>query len=397
MIYHISAPDILFVNNAIIMFESIRQSENKCIIIANNNYHNRKLSIDSKYIEYIGPVCNEVEAIINSNECTGVVIHSLNKEILNLALSIRKNIPIFWRSWGSELHDLIYNKFNPYYGITKKYIIKTKVKYNINPFIYTRLSKIFQIITGKYFEAYNYKKNKIEFLRRVNLISTTTEYEYNMLKQCIKGISANFIRYSYLPLGYDDIIKTVNFSNGNNIMIGHSSFPLHNHLEIFNIIKDFNFGNSRIVCPLSYGDELYKQIIIQNGRSLFKNLFEPITEFIPYEEYQQLISSCGSFILNSKVQQAGGNIISFLRMGGKVYLPEENPYYIEFKKIGITLFSIERDLTESHLINRSMLDDEKVNNEMIINNIYNEKSENIVINQVYELFKINANTYANKN
>ncbi len=384
MVYHICPFDQNFVNIAIAMFESVKKGENRCIIVLSQNQLIKRTLIDEKYIEYIGPVCNKVKEIINSNTCTGIVVHTLNKDILNLVLTIQKGTPIFWRSWGVDLHDLIYTKIEPHYKITKRIIIKNK--YRIDLYSYSIFQAIYYLLSYKYLKNQHYKKSKITFLRRVNLISTTTEHEFSLLNTYVKGINAKFIRYNYLPIGYDAITKSTQSIIGNNIMVGHSSFSYHNHLDIFDKIKNYSFKDSKILCPLSYGDELYKQIVIKKGQFLFNEIFYPVTKLISFEEYQKLISNCSSFILNSKVQQGGGNIISFIRMGGKVYLPEENPFYLEFKKLGITLFNIETELTESHLFSYNLNYYEKINNSKIINNIYNEKADINAINQIYECF-----------
>ena len=69
--------------------------------------------------------------------------------------------------------------------------------------------------------------------------------------------------------------------------------------------------------------------------------------------------------------QAFGNILTALWLGARVFLSERNMLYNFFKRIGITLYSIESDLNSGNQALWSPLPDDAVeDNRKIISSIY---------------------------
>ena len=68
---------------------------------------------------------------------------------------------------------------------------------------------------------------------------------------------------------------------------------------------------------------------------------------MPIDKYIQLISSCSVVIMNHTRQQALGNIITMMYMGATIFLKEENPIYMFFKKHNAVIFTI-YDLEKNH-------------------------------------------------
>lgn len=81
-----------------------------------------------------------------------------------------------------------------------------------------------------------------------------------------------------------------------------------------------------IICPLSYAHESnpeYKAMVINKGKELFGEKFIPLTEFMPFEKYLEILDKVDIAIFNHKRQQALGNITTLLGLGKKVYIREE--------------------------------------------------------------------------
>ncbi len=68
---------------------------------------------------------------------------------------------------------------------------------------------------------------------------------------------------------------------------------------------------------------------------LFEELFIPLTDFLPREEYNRILLKCGFVIMNHLRPQARGNIVTALWMGARVFLNKENIMYQEFTEKGI--------------------------------------------------------------
>lgn len=153
------------------------------------------------------------------------------------------------------------------------------------------------------------------------------------------------IPFTYYPLEYIMKGNEQSVINGNDILLGNSASYTNNHLEAFQLLRKLNTGKRKIVVPLSYGNTLYADYIQSAGKSLFDGNFRPLREFMPLNDYTKEIMSCGIVIMNQFRQQAIGNILTMLWLGSRVYLSEHNTFYHYLKRIGVLVFSVEKDLT----------------------------------------------------
>lgn len=127
------------------------------------------------------------------------------------------------------------------------------------------------------------------------------------------------------------------------IQIGNSAKATNNHLEVFEKLKPFKDEDIRLIVPLSYaGDKRYVAEVIEAGKKLFGDKFEPLTEFMPYMEYLNLLAQIDIAIFNYKRQQGMSNIIALLGLGKRVYLHHDITPYTLFKEIGVQVDDIEK-------------------------------------------------------
>ena len=118
----------------------------------------------------------------------------------------------------------------------------------------------------------------------------------------------------------------------------------NNHLEVFEILSKIDLNGRKIILPLSYGDNKYRDEILKLGNVAFPRNLQPLTKFYPINEYNDIIKTCSVFIMNSYRQQGIGNIFAMLWMGAKVYLDERNTTYHYLKRINCSVFSVNKDL-----------------------------------------------------
>lgn len=193
-----------------------------------------------------------------------------------------------------------------------------------------------------------------------------TQLRKYTLKRCIKRIAANIMlvegdyaqisnilkigkKYFVAPMPSDPA-KKIDYNiyrniksedNKKRILIGNSSTPENQHIEIFEKLSYLrNEKDINIICPLSYGDENYREEVIKKGKDIFGNCFTPITEYMNIEMYHNLLSTCDIGIFNNNRQQALGNIWILLRMGKKLYIRRDNSMWKHFKDLGFRLYDI---------------------------------------------------------
>lgn len=313
-----------------------------------------------------------------------IIIHGLfSDSYLQLVMNADKNIKFVWIGWGADYYKLLdrslYLKktLNLYQSITKKNKISIiqKIKNFIKQNIYLRDID-----------------DREKAINRINYFAPVLKEEYFLIKNSLKNFRPKFIDWNYGSL--EDVLSGIidKRVNGRNILIGNSATFSGNHLEAFDIIKKLNIENRQIIVPLSYGNEIhgysygneiYRNEIIKRGKNIFKNNFYPLIDFMPLEEYNELISTCSIVIMNHLRQQAGGNIIVMLYLGAKIFLNKENLFYEFYKNKGAIIFSMD-ELNNENISNN--LTDEEV--EINRNVLRNTCTENVVIHKTKTMIDI---------
>ncbi len=153
-----------------------------------------------------------------------------------------------------------------------------------------------------------------------------------------------------------------------NILVGNSATPTNNHIEIFSKLEFFKTHNINIIIPLSYGDENYKNKIINLSKNIFKDKTTFLTEFLPYTEYLEILKNIDIAIFGHERQQATANIIQLLGFGKKVFLNKKSTLYDYFNKKDFKIFDFQN-------FNIDKLSDEALfKNQNLAKNIFSSKN-----------------------
>lgn len=233
-----------------------------------------------------------------------IIIHGLFNINLLTTLNIFTGVlkDVYWVIWGGDL-----------YISKRQKNIKRKLDYLLRKRVIKKIGHIITYIKGDYDLA-------------VNLFNSKAKLHYCLMYQ--SNLYKNF-----------DLDRIKKDSNQINILVGHSAIRQNNHFKIFDKLlpmKDIN-----IYAPLSYGDEKYKDLVIEYG---FKNLgdrFIPILDFMEFNEYIGFLSTIDVAIFDSNRQHAMGNIITLLGMGKKVYIRKEVSTSMMFKNLKVKIYDSE--------------------------------------------------------
>lgn len=122
--------------------------------------------------------------------------------------------------------------------------------------------------------------------------------------------------------------------------VGNSDTPTNNHLDTFEILKRFKHENILIYAPLSYQNGEYARYISEVGKKIFGEKFIPIFDFLPKDQYLNLIDKMDVCVMNHRRTQAGGNIMAFLSKGKKVFINPNSTLYLFLKSMRIEVYSI---------------------------------------------------------
>ena len=250
------------------------------------------------------------------------------------------------------------------------------------------LKKCYWIIWGgdlyKYQEANKTLKFKVEeFIRRsvikkIGNFITRIKGEYELAQKwygakgkyyaCNVYVSSYHINYKPKKINHKSI----------NILVGNSADPTNNQIEVFEKLKKFKNDDIKIFAPLSYGDEKnYAEKVIKVGENMFGKKFIPLTKFMEFKEYTDLLSNMDVAIFYHKRQQGMGNVFSLLKLKKKVYIRKGLTTWDFFKEQRIKVFDVEN------------IDLEKIDSEIATKNSDKIKSlfsNEICVNQLKKIF-----------
>jgi len=151
-----------------------------------------------------------------------------------------------------------------------------------------------------------------------------------------------------------------------NVMIGHSAFPINNHVAVFEEVK-IRIPNCRVFCPLSYGNTEYAHNVKMLGDKIFGSNFVPLTSFMPPNDYYNFLKTIDIAIFDSERQIAASNIYHLLGYGKSVYINNKSTIYQQCLDLGLYI-------RDSHEIGKNRFDEEDLKkNVEIIKSIFSKE------------------------
>ena len=341
MIFHIF-PYEKFTNDYIVRINKLFDSKEHIFFVYGNKHDSEIRSVKADNVIFDNQMSFvEKKRIINKyiKESQKVIIHSLfcGLKILVL-LRIKQNKygkKYFWNIWGADLYNAYWNR---------------------NKTIKNRIVEIFRKRFIRDLPAVGYIKGDYEFLVK--------NYNTNA-----KFFLASYTYDFYVP----EVDKSKEDMESVNILLGNSATRECQYIEALDMLSEYKDRPIKIKCVLSYPDncDAYRDEVVEYGRKIFGNKFEPLVDFMTYEKYLQLLSGIDIAIFNHNRQQALGNIAGLLYLGKRVYINPENACKQFFEDIGASVYST-RDLN-SDAICKTDSDNLKIKNRKMIDLFFSDE------------------------
>lgn len=358
-------PDEKVINRAIKAFDYVFPDENIFIVILRNG------NVQSRYVKEQKNVYFSVygeerfwNIVGDINRYTAIIIHFFTSASVKFVRSI--NHPnIYWIAWGADLYSGLLE------GRGFQLYADRKILWRISPkkLPYLLYSLLYKIL------LYKRMHNMCKAVRKVHYFVPDSMYdEYPLLLSYYPEFShLEYRDFFYYPI--DEILGTtlyLSITKGNNIIVGNSSSPSGNHVFVFQKLKERDILHGRkVLVPLSYGNMQYADYIMKKGRQYLGDKFIAVRNFMPLEEYNRFLLSAGIFIYGNWRQEAVGNILIALFIGGKVFLEERNPLFDFYKSQGLVIFGMS-ELTEKQCL--SPLSEEDITtNRKILERLYSKE------------------------
>lgn len=275
-----------------------------------------------------------VDVMSDFSQVRVVLIHFLNyQKILFVQKYIKQDIPVFWFMWGADYYNSILDlkgfkmyyqpRFEGYKYYLKKLLYKLGYK--------TRSQKVFE-----------------DFIRSRITHCVTFKTDFDLCYRYAPTLFSNkeiaLQPFFYYPI--DQILSEKIIQKeacGNIILIGNSNSVTNNYSYVFKYLKNLNLDNKKIVSPLNYGSNTrYKEYIIRKGRKLFGDKYQPLLNFLPLDEYNELLLKSEICIFPHWRQEGNGNVIIALYLGAKVFMSNRSSLFTHYKGMGITIFELEK-------------------------------------------------------
>lgn len=319
--------DEKFNDFAIQQFEEVAPNQNKYIILTNNQSELYYTQNKDK-TKPINIKKDEFKLLANSLPSYKVVfIHYLDDWKEKLIAIAPPETTFVWMFWGQDAQKLFYD--NSYLFKTRLLVLKLL---GIKEFTWPYHNWIRRLILPF--------TQRGRVLKRISFCCPVIEEEFELMKRKLK-LNMKMIPFTYGSIDENFKDCASKMSNGKNIMIGNSATFSSNHLDAFNCIKKANIltDNKKLIVPLSYGNNSYRDIIINRGEQLFGDKFVPLTNYVKLSDFIEYLSDCSALILFHIRQQALGNILIALNLGLKIYMHPKSILYKSLKKKGFVIYS----------------------------------------------------------
>ncbi|MFA6980568.1 MAG: TDP-N-acetylfucosamine:lipid II N-acetylfucosaminyltransferase [Ignavibacteriaceae bacterium] len=375
MILHL-ADDSIFLDYAIDQFEEVAPGFS--IYLVNSKSPKRIRNVE-KIIAAESNSTQYKDVIKNLSHYDAVILHALTYDKIKIVNKANSDVKFVWMFWGADGYYI--NKIIPILFSKNTQSLLDSVNNNssfsskIKKFLHSK--DVFSIpysLVRKGVLPADFKRRMA--IKRMDYCAPVIEDDYYFIKRVMK-LKCTLLPFSYVSI--ETLIPDFNTQthplkledDSVKILLGNSADPSNNHLDILYLLKNMNF-EGEVICPLSYGNADYRDHLLKIGTDLLGTKFKPITDFLPLEKYQSLISSCGIVIMNHYRQQAMGNIVSSLWYGSKIFLNEKNPVYAFLKRKNAVVFSISNISVQSPSFTALDYKEIELNRNFVINNYSKE-------------------------
>ena len=317
------------INRCISNFEEVHPGENKWIVLwgeSTKDYvDDRKEVVKCKY-----NTTTFWRAVGHVKSYDKIIVHFLTQESAKFVCKITHPC-IYWIEWGFDLYNiLLQHKGYQLYSdsrLQKKYSAHNKLGLFFPIYKTVSLSRLQKL----YYKA----ALKMKFF-----VPDSMYDEYPLLLEYYPALkNLQYKEFFYYPI--DEVLGSnyeQQYCEGQNIIIGNSASLSGNHFEVLDLLKRIGIGNRNIIVPLSYGNKKYGDDVEDYGRLCFDAKFIGLREYISLDKYNEILKSGSYFIYNNYRQEAVGNILVALYLGGKVFLNTKNPLLKFYKSIGLKIF-----------------------------------------------------------
>ena len=327
-------PDDKFFDIVFNAWENNEDFENKALFLSpSQDYKFRYIkSIEKLEIYY---KAKDVVNRLQADNYDVVFLHSMPCKFYFMVNAIPKDRIVIWWGWGYDIYKMQgwvapIIKLDLYKSITRGFIRKPRVRLS---FLKGRILH--------FFRKPSIRDEQKKAIRRVDYYQPVVKLEFELMKQNTHFKAKEFY---YRTNNISENIPFFKSSKGD-ILLGNSATPTNNHLDVLKKLFSYKQKNQRVIMPLSYGSKRYKDWL---SEKLSYSDIHIIDDFLPRDQYFQIVDGCSYAVFGTIRQQAMGNIMYAIQRGIKVFLYKDSIAYKNLATLGFAVYAIE-DINELSL------------------------------------------------
>lgn len=341
-------PDEKFLDYYITMSEKFIPGKSSYIVLTGKSglKYIRSTSSDIAVIRYHELSSKKIHE--NLQEDSVVIFHSFDDLLFPLINSLPERAKKVWLFWGSDGYTAL--RRSTYLSFRSNQFMYPRSVIGVAKFTLSRIKS--SLILNENLRVQN-------IIRKMDYCATWVDEDYVLAKKFNPSLRRLYFSYFTTELMKLDELQLQD-RNLENILVGNSGAPTNNHVEALTYLKSINF-EGKIYCPLSYGQsQLYIKNVCALGYKFFGGKFLPLLDFLPLNEYQEIINNCGIVWMNHKRQQAGGNLLTAFLTQKAVITDPKNPLNSTFDRWGLKYFKKEVLISPEHLLEVNLRDNRLV-------------------------------------
>lgn len=271
--------------------------------------------------------------------CDLLIVHFMTPWFARAVAAAPPQVTVVWGAWGGDFYHLIARPDAMYLPETSRLLAALPFRRKRHP------ERIFSRAIEALARALLLPRWERDVLDRIDA-ATMLPSEHRMLAAAQPRFRARHYQLHYYSA---EELQTAGppEMRGRDILLGNSATPTNNHLDAFSLLRRLDLDGRNVVVPLSYGDKQYGEEICRAGNRLFGKRFVPLRKFMPLDEFNHVVSTCSTVLMNHVRQQAFGTVNTALLSGAKAFLRPENPLRAFYRDLGAFVCELAQDKVNS--------------------------------------------------
>lgn len=269
--------------------------------------------------------------------CDALIVHYLGLPGARLIKRAPHRVRVVWSAWGGDYYELVPSAESDLLGPSTRRLMEQLGPPAGDRSVAGRVRALIRPLRRRLVVDPTLR----DAVRRVDFFSAPVPSDFDVVRRAVPG----WTRAEYAQLNYVSVERTLSRGlrsvTGEDVLVGNSASSTNNHADVFDQLARLELGSRKVVVPLSYGDLEYRDAVIAYGRRTLGARFEPIVDFMPLAQYNDVISRCSIAVMGHRRQEGVGNIATLMQAGARVFIDRVSPVFRDLTDRGAVVSGID--------------------------------------------------------